>query len=151
MVKKELREAESDLAAARESLRAQDDKWATIQAYYSIFHAARALLYTKGYDERGHRALLAAVRVLYSKEVSTELLDAFEDAIGLREAADYGSVYSGEGAGAVAETAGEFLAVAKRVMGKSLSDLRGAFKSQERLVREGIRELDREHRKEARH
>src|SRR5207249_2061491 len=33
---------------------------------------------------------------------------------------------------------------------KSLSELRGAFKTHERLVREGIRELEREHRKEAR-
>src|SRR5712692_4851129 len=33
---------------------------------------------------------------------------------------------------------------------KSLSELRGAFKTRERLVREGIRELEREHRKEAR-
>jgi hypothetical protein len=33
---------------------------------------------------------------------------------------------------------------------KSLSELRGAFKSREKLVREGIRELEEEHRKEAR-
>jgi AbrB family looped-hinge helix DNA binding protein len=33
---------------------------------------------------------------------------------------------------------------------KSLTELRGAFKGHEKLVREGIRELDREHRKEAR-
>ena len=33
---------------------------------------------------------------------------------------------------------------------RSLTELRGAFKGHEKLVREGIRELDREHRKEAR-
>lgn len=33
---------------------------------------------------------------------------------------------------------------------KSLFELRGAFKSHEKLIREGIRELEREHRKEAR-
>lgn len=33
---------------------------------------------------------------------------------------------------------------------KSLGDLRGAFKPHEKLVREGIRELGREHRLEAR-
>ncbi len=33
---------------------------------------------------------------------------------------------------------------------KSLGELRGAFKPHEKLVREGIRELEREHRKEAR-
>ena len=33
---------------------------------------------------------------------------------------------------------------------KSLSELRGAFKAHEKLIREGIREQEREHRKEAR-
>jgi len=33
---------------------------------------------------------------------------------------------------------------------RSLTELRGALKGHEKLVREGIRELDREHRKEAR-
>ena len=33
---------------------------------------------------------------------------------------------------------------------RSLGELRGAFKAHEKLVREGIRELEREHRKEAR-
>jgi uncharacterized protein (UPF0332 family) len=118
MILKELREAESDLIVARESLHSQDGKWATIQAYYSVFHSARALLYAKGYNERGHRALLAALRALYSKEVPSELLDGFEDAIGLREAADYGSVYSEEGAGTVTETAQGFLEVTRKLVAK---------------------------------
>ncbi len=33
---------------------------------------------------------------------------------------------------------------------RSLAELRGVFKDREKLVREGIRELEREHRKEAR-
>lgn len=33
---------------------------------------------------------------------------------------------------------------------KSLRELRGAFKAHEKAVREGIRELEREHREEAR-
>jgi len=118
MVRKELREAESDLVAARASLESEDDKWATVQAYYSVFHSARALLYAKEYNERGHRALLAALRALYSKEVSSELLDRFEDAIGLREAADYGSVYSQEAAATVTETAQDFLTVARKILAK---------------------------------
>jgi hypothetical protein len=36
------------------------------------------------------------------------------------------------------------------VPARSLSELRGVFKSHEKLVREGIRELDSEHRTEAR-
>ena len=36
------------------------------------------------------------------------------------------------------------------VPAKSLGELRGVFKNREKLVREGIRELEEEHRKEAR-
>jgi uncharacterized protein (UPF0332 family) len=132
------------------SLRAEESKWATIQAYYSTFHSARALLYTKEYAEHGHRALLAALRALYARELPSELLDHFEDAMGLREAADYGSVYSQEGAEEVIETARSFLDAATRILKVSPASLRLSPGHQDKLVREGIRELEREHRKEAR-
>ena len=45
MVSKELDGAKDDLETAKKSLRAGDHKWATVQAYHSIFHAAKALLY----------------------------------------------------------------------------------------------------------
>lgn len=48
LVRKEIEGAESDLRTATKSPKDKDFKWATIQGYYSIFHAARALLYTKG-------------------------------------------------------------------------------------------------------
>ena len=44
--------AHKDLEWARRSLEERNEKWATIQAYYSIFHAARALLFAKGYREK---------------------------------------------------------------------------------------------------
>lgn len=42
-------------------------KWATIQAYYSMFHAARALLYSAGYREKSHPALLTALNEIFAK------------------------------------------------------------------------------------
>ena len=45
MVVKEIRAAEADLQDARDSLHRRKFKWATIQAYYSMFHSARSLLY----------------------------------------------------------------------------------------------------------
>ncbi|MEM2982585.1 MAG: HEPN domain-containing protein, partial [Candidatus Bathyarchaeia archaeon] len=42
---KEIREARADLIEAKDSLERNRFKWATIQGYYSMFHAARALIY----------------------------------------------------------------------------------------------------------
>ena len=50
LVLKELDAAQSDLDA-RDSLGGDKFKWTTIQAYYSMFHSARALVYWKGYRE----------------------------------------------------------------------------------------------------
>ncbi len=44
------------------------------------------------------------------------MLDDFEEAMRLRESADYGWVYSEEGAGNVLESAGTFLDQAKKVL-----------------------------------
>jgi len=52
LVEKELRIAKSDLKRAKASFKNKDNKWATIQSYYSMFHSARALLYAKNYRER---------------------------------------------------------------------------------------------------
>lgn len=45
LVAKELEVAREDLATCRESLGQENYKWATVQAYYAMFHAARTLLY----------------------------------------------------------------------------------------------------------
>jgi len=57
LVEKELREAEADLAASEQSLLDLQEKWAIIQAYYSIFHAIRSQVFGKGYREKSHRCL----------------------------------------------------------------------------------------------
>ncbi|MFP3984661.1 MAG: HEPN domain-containing protein [Candidatus Bathyarchaeia archaeon] len=51
-VLKEIEGAESDLETARNSLKDENFKWAIVQGYYSIFYAARALLYSKGFVKR---------------------------------------------------------------------------------------------------
>ena len=47
MIEKELKGAEYDLSSAEESLNDKDYKWASVQAYYSMFHAAKALVLKK--------------------------------------------------------------------------------------------------------
>jgi len=54
MIGKEIAHAEYDLNRAEESLHNEDSKWASVQAYYSMFHTAKALVLKKGYREKNH-------------------------------------------------------------------------------------------------
>jgi len=47
MIIKEVEAAQTDLQDAQDSLQNNKFKWATIQGYYSMFHSARALLFSK--------------------------------------------------------------------------------------------------------
>lgn len=72
-----------------------------IQAYYSMFHAARALLYSEGYRARSHAACLAvAIEALFveKKRLPPVLLRAFRKTMALRADADYQAEFSTEGA-----------------------------------------------------
>ena len=46
LVEKKLSIAQSDLSDAKAGFENQRYKWSTIQAYYAMFHAARALIYS---------------------------------------------------------------------------------------------------------
>lgn len=120
LVPKEVNSAQEDLKAARHSLNRQDFKWATIQAYYSMFHAARALLYSRGYRERSHFCLAEAIRTLFVEEKLFELrlVEDFRMAIVLRENADYQNDFSQAGAQKVLKSAEEFLEKAKELVGE---------------------------------
>ena len=87
-----------------------------IQGYYSIFHAARALLYTKGFREKSHYALLIAIQELFSNELEQSLIQGFENSMNLRQTADYGLASSKEGALDVMETAEKLLQRTKEIL-----------------------------------
>lgn len=111
LVLKELSAARSDLLDARESLGNERHKWSTIQAYYAMFHAARALVYSRGYRERSHYCLAVALRALFVEEglLDAQMVRDFINAMNLREAADYGSEFSETGAKAVIASAQRFV------------------------------------------
>ncbi|MBU7047818.1 MAG: HEPN domain-containing protein [Theionarchaea archaeon] len=94
MITKEIGSAEYDLHQAEESFLKGDFKWSSIQAYYSMFHAVRALILRKGYREKSHYCLLVALRELYVKteEVDSEFADNFEVSMNFRKEADYASI-----------------------------------------------------------
>lgn len=116
LVLKEIDGAISDLEEAKDSLARKKFKWATIQGYYTMFHAARALLYSKGLREKSHYALLVALRKLFSNQLDAEHIRDFDEAMSLREEADYGLTFSEEGAREVFEDAKAFLVKAKEIL-----------------------------------
>ena len=81
-----------------------------------MFHAARALVYSKVFREKSHYALLVALRNLLVREIGIELIKAFEDAMNLREEADYGLTFSEAGAFEAVKTAKAFLKKTKEVL-----------------------------------
>lgn len=117
-VKKELEEAENDLAEALNRFDNQKYKYATINGYYLMFHSARALIYSKGYREKSHYYLLVALNSLFvdSGSLSEEIVAEFHDAMILREDADYHGNFTKEDAETVLKAAKEFLSTAKAVL-----------------------------------
>jgi uncharacterized protein (UPF0332 family) len=110
-VKKELLSAAEDLEEAKLGISNGKFKWPTIQAYYSMYHAARALLFSQEYRDKSHYCLYAALKALFVQKglIEPELVEAFYHAMILRENADYRSRFSKSGAMAVLKRAGEFL------------------------------------------
>jgi len=118
-VKKELSVARSDLLDAKASYENQRYKWSTIQAYYAMFHAARALIYSRGYREKSHYCFSVAPRALFIEEgkLDSQIGRDFLNAMSLREAADYEAQFSREGAKAVIVSAERFMEKATAVLG----------------------------------
>lgn len=115
---KELKSSGDDLDTAHKSFENGNSKWATIQGYYSMFHAARALIYSKGYRERSHYCLIVALRALFVSEglLSLSLLEAIQNARILRENADYENEFSKESARDLLDKARELLNRSKVIL-----------------------------------
>ncbi|MBM3284039.1 HEPN domain-containing protein [Candidatus Gottesmanbacteria bacterium] len=112
--------AKDDLAAAKRMLKRGEFKYATITGYYSLFHSARALLYSRGFRERSHYCLRVAIAHLFVREnlLEEKFLEYFDEALGLREAADYQSLFSKDGAERAVGGASKFLRATKEILGK---------------------------------
>ena len=111
LIKKEIAASGDDLKDSKDVLKLNKYKLATITAYYSMFHAARALLYSKGYREKSHFCLRMALKNLFVNKnlLETSFLDDYDIAKDLRENADYQSEFSKENAEKLVEKAEKFL------------------------------------------
>jgi uncharacterized protein (UPF0332 family) len=118
LVKKELKAAEDDLNEAKDRIKNKKYKYATIIAYYSMFHSARALIYSKGYREKSHYYLLVALQALFVDKglIQDELAKDFHSAMVLRESADYHGEFSKEGAESCIESAEILLRAATKIL-----------------------------------
>jgi len=118
LVSKELKLALSDYNTAKESFERGNYKWSTIQTYYSMFHSARALLYSNNLRERSHFCLIEAIRVLYVSKglLRYWLIEALQKAKRLREEADYYGEFSKENAQDLLNRAKEFLEKAQAIL-----------------------------------
>lgn len=123
LIPAELEAAKKDLERAKASLNEDNSKWATIQAYYTILHAARALLFAKGYREKSHNCLKVAIQALYVDEglLNQKFVDDFDMTMLLRETADYRSDLSQSGAKSSIESAARFLTRAGELLGTDAS------------------------------
>lgn len=120
LVNKELKSAQEDLEDAKFGLIHGKYKWPTIQGYYSMYHTARALLFSQEYREKSHYCVYIAIKALFveSGKLDIELVEALYNAMILRENADYRSKSSKSGAILVLKKAEEFLKRAKEILNK---------------------------------
>ena len=118
LVEKELSIAQNDLSDAKAGFDNERYKWSTIQAYYAMFHAVRALIYSRGYREKSHYCLAIALRELFVDENLMEAQSVRDslNAMDLREAADYEAEFSQSGAKAVIASAKRFIEKAVAIL-----------------------------------
>jgi len=118
LIKKELEAAKDDLNEAKDRIKNKKYKYTTITAYYSMFHTARALIYSKGYREKSHYYLLVALQALFVDKglIEEELVKDFHTAMVLRESADYHGEFSKEGAESCIKSAAKFLQKAGEIL-----------------------------------
>lgn len=114
---KELGQADNDLVRAQDTLEAGDYKWSTIQAYYSMFHAARAILLSSGYREKSHKCVLFFLEHLVDAgRLEPHFAREFRAAMFLREEADYEAMFSERSARDTVENASAFIEQMKKLL-----------------------------------
>ncbi len=120
MLLKEMGNAEYDLSKADNSLLSDDFKWASVQAYYSMFHSAKALVLKKGYREKSHQCLLVALKELYIKpgDLAKDIAADYEMCMDVRHEADYGMIYREESATLSIKAARRLFETATKIIGQ---------------------------------
>ncbi|MEW6222408.1 MAG: HEPN domain-containing protein [Candidatus Hadarchaeota archaeon] len=118
LIEKEFEEAEYDLKKARHALDDGDFKWSIIKSYYSMFHAARGVLFSIGLKERRHFAVRVVLEDLNARgKLENKFISDFSAALVAREDADYRYTYTQETASYLLEAAKDFLKKMEKMVG----------------------------------
>lgn len=117
IAEKELTAARNDLESSKRSLKGDDWHWAIVQAYYSAFHSAKALLISRGWRERSHECVPVALKRVFSSELPEEKAEFLNNLRFLRLKANY-ELYEFHESSAkhAVEGAEEFLQTAERIL-----------------------------------
>lgn len=116
LVQKEFNEAEYDLEKAKLALRGKDFKWTIIKAYYSMFHAAKAVLFSMGLREKRHFVVGIILEKLSKRgKLQFRFVDDYKGAMMAREDADYRYIHTKEAAEYVIDMAEGFLGKMRKV------------------------------------
>jgi uncharacterized protein (UPF0332 family) len=120
LVKKEFDEADYDLARAKDALKEGDFKWCIIKAYYSMFHAAKALMFALGFREKRHFIIGVFLEQLSMEgKLQSSFVNDFRGAMLAREDADYRYVHTKDTSEYLVEVAQEFVTKMKDIPGKA--------------------------------
>jgi uncharacterized protein (UPF0332 family) len=109
LAEKEMKESRDDLGEAKKELGSKGYKWATVKAYYAMFHSAKAVLFLMGLKERSHYVVGEVLDIL-SKEgkLESNYVNDFKAAMSAREGADYHYSYDEKTADDLVAIAEEF-------------------------------------------
>lgn len=81
--KKHVEKARANLEVMNYLRKGSYPDWVVISAYYSMYHAALALLLLKGYEGKDHQCVVAALRKLYAPAEMESQVAEFERVAGL--------------------------------------------------------------------
>jgi len=116
---KELNEARYDFGKAEMAFNEEDYKWCIVKCYYSMFHAAKAILFKLGYTEKKHIAVLIVLEELNKQgKLESRFITNFKASMSARQDADYHYSYSKETAEHEITIAKEFLEDMGRLVNK---------------------------------
>ena len=74
------------------------------------------MLYSRGFREKSHYALFLALQELFKNELESSLIQNYEEAMNLRQEADYDLKFSEEGANETVEGAAKFSRRANEIL-----------------------------------
>jgi uncharacterized protein (UPF0332 family) len=119
LTQKELDEANYDLSRAKDALEENDFKWSIVKTYYSMFHAAKAVLFSLGLREKRHFAVgIVLERLSKEGKLQFKFVNDYKGAMLSREDADYRYVHSKDTAEYLIDVAEEFIEKMKELTKK---------------------------------